>query len=122
VPSTSVLDFRSVEGALLRYRIMAIIVGISIIILVCIGIPLSHAGHEGINHRLGFLHGVIFYPLYILLTLDIGRRVRMHPIQIVLTMIAGTIPFVSFYAEHRTTSYVRERQAALAGEAVLASN
>jgi hypothetical protein len=38
----------------------------------------------------------------------------MTPIQLVLTIAAGTIPVASFYAERRTTQFVRERQAALA--------
>jgi hypothetical protein len=38
----------------------------------------------------------------------------MTPIQLILTVAAGTIPLASFYAERRTTAFVRERQAALA--------
>jgi integral membrane protein len=115
----SALDFSSVEGALLRYRVVAMIVGISILVLVCIGLPLDKgAGHPGIDQSLGFVHGVIFYPVYVLLTLDLGRRIRMHPIQLILTIVFGTVPIVSFYAERRTTKLVRERQAALTHETV----
>lgn len=110
----SMLDVRSVEGALLRYRVMAIVVGLSILVLVCIGVPLDlGAGHPVIDQNLGFIHGVVFYPLYILLTLDLGRRIRMHPVQLVLTIIGGTVPIASFYAERRTVQLVREREAAL---------
>jgi hypothetical protein len=56
---------------------------------------------------------VFFYPLYILLTLDLTRRVRMTPIQLILTILAGTIPIASFYAERKTTQYVRRRMAAM---------
>ena len=69
--------------------------------------------HDGIDHVVGVVHGAIFFPIYILLTLDLTRRVRMTPIQLVLTVIAGAVPIGSFYAERRTTQYVRERQAAL---------
>ncbi len=108
------LDVKSVESALLRYRIIAIVVAVSILILCCVGIPLSAAGHNQVDLYLGFPHGVIFYPLYILLTLDLGRRVRMHPVQLAVIVVVGTVPLVSFYAERRTTQYVRERMAALA--------
>ena len=122
MPATSVLDFRSVEGALLRYRIVALIVSVLLVILFFIGVPLGAAGYNGVNAVAGVAHGVIFYPLYILLTFDLTRRVRMTPIQLVLTIIAGTVPIASFYAERRTTRYVRERQAALAAESALATS
>jgi integral membrane protein len=115
--SASVFDFRSVDGALLRYRIVALIVSVLLIVLFGIGLPLQYAGgHGGVDAIVGVVHGVFFYPLYILLTLDLTRRVRMTPVQLVLTVIAGTVPIASFYAERRTTIYIRERQAALAAE------
>jgi integral membrane protein len=114
------MDAKSVEGALLRYRIAAVVVGVSILILVCIGIPLDKgAGHPGIDQTLGFVHGVFFYPIYILLTLDLARRTRMHPVQLALTVVFGTVPLASFYAERRATQFVRSRLAATADELVV---
>ncbi|HEX4015305.1 MAG TPA: DUF3817 domain-containing protein [Frankiaceae bacterium] len=108
------LDFRSVDGALLRYRVVAIIVSVLLVVLFFVGIPLDFgAGHGGVDKLVGVVHGAIFFPIYILLTLDLTRRVRMTPIQLVLTVIAGAVPIGSFYAERYTTRYVRERQAAL---------
>jgi integral membrane protein len=113
------LDVRSVESALLRYRIIAIIVSVALVVLFGIGLPLQYAaGHGGVDEVVGVAHGVFFYPLYILLTLDLTRRVRMTPVQLVLTVAAGTIPLASFYAERRTTEFVRARQAALTAEPV----
>lgn len=112
--TASILDFRGVEPALLRYRIVALIVSVLLVVLFFVGLPLQYAaGINGVDEVVGIVHGVFFYPLYIVLTLDLGRRVRMHPIQIVLTAAAGTIPIVSFYAERRTTTYMRDREAAL---------
>lgn len=108
-----VLDFRSVDGALLRYRIVAIIVSVLLVVLFFVGLPLQFAGHHnGVDAVVGVVHGVFFFPLYILLTLDMTRRVRMTPIQLVLTVIAGAVPIGSFYAERYTTRYVREREIA----------
>jgi integral membrane protein len=107
---------------LLRYRIMAAIVGISIVILVVIALPLKIWGHNNaLAAGLGFPHGVILYPIYIVLVLDLARRVRLHPVWAVAAVAAGTIPFVSFYSERRITEFVREREAALSAEAVGAS-
>ncbi|HEX3823513.1 MAG TPA: DUF3817 domain-containing protein [Mycobacteriales bacterium] len=112
--SSSLLDLKSVEGALLRYRVVAIIVSVLLVVLFFVGVPLQAAGgHGGVDAVVGVVHGVFFYPLYILLTFDLTRRVRMSPIQLVLTLAAGTIPIASFYAERRTTQFIRDRQAAL---------
>jgi integral membrane protein len=108
--SATSADAKGVDGALLRYRVAAFVVGISILVLVCVGIPLDKgAGHPGLDQALGFVHGVFFYPIYILLTLDLARRTRMHPLQIVLTIVFGTVPLVSFYAERRATQFVRSQ-------------
>jgi integral membrane protein len=113
--AAKILDVKSVESALLRYRIVALIVSVLLVVLFGIGLPLHFAGgHNGVDAVVGVAHGVFFYPLYILLTLDLTRRVRMTPIQLVLTVAAGTVPIASFYAERRTTQYIREREAVLA--------
>jgi integral membrane protein len=112
---SGVFDVRSVDGALLRYRIVALIVSVLLVVLFGIGLPLHFDGnHNSVDAIVGTAHGVFFYPLYILLTLDLTRRLRMTPIQLILTVAAGTIPIASFYAERRTTAFVRERQASLA--------
>lgn len=94
-------------GALLRYRVVAWIVGILLIVLFCVGIPLEFvAGHKGVDAVVGVAHGVFFYPLYLVLTLDLARRVKMPPVRLVLTLVAGTVPLVSFLAERETTKWV----------------
>jgi integral membrane protein len=94
-------------GALLRYRVTAWIVSVLLIVLFCVGIPLQYAaGHHGVDAVVGFVHGVFFYPLYLLLTLDLARRVRMPPVRTALTMLAGTVPFLSIVAERATTQWV----------------
>jgi integral membrane protein len=109
----TLFDFNGVEGALLRYRLLAVIVGISIIILVFVAIPLKIGGSDTLARGLGFPHGAVLYPLYIIFTLDLARRTRMHPLRAIVVALVGTVPIVSFYAERRTTEYVREREAVL---------
>jgi integral membrane protein len=94
-------------GALLRYRIVAWIVSVLLILLFCVGIPLEFAGgHKQVDAVVGVMHGVFFYPLYLILTLDLARRVKMPPVRLILTLLAGTVPFVSFVAERETTKWV----------------
>jgi integral membrane protein len=102
-----------VTGALQRYRIVAWIVGVLLIALFCVGIPWKYAADvDEVSKYVGLVHGIVFYPLYLLLTLDLARRTHMSPLRTVLTMLAGTVPFVSFYAEHHTTEWVHQQDVA----------
>jgi integral membrane protein len=99
---------RSIEGALLRYRILAYVVGVGLVVLVLIGVPLQTAGHnDSVVKIVGPLHGFL-YMVYLVLVLDLARRCRWNPIRMILVMAAGTVPFLSFVAEHYTTRAVRE--------------
>jgi integral membrane protein len=101
---------RPVAGALTRYRVIAYIVGVLLVVLFCIGIPLQFAaGHRGVDRVVGIGHGMVFYPLYLLATVDLAWRTKMPPIRLLLTLLAGTIPFVSFWAERETTRWVATR-------------
>ena len=96
-----------VRGALTRYRIVAWIVGVLLIVLFCVGIPLQvAAGHGGVDEVVGIAHGVVFYPLYLIVTVLLAWRVRMPPVRLLLTLIAGTVPFLSFVAERETRRWV----------------
>jgi integral membrane protein len=100
-----------VQGALLRYRIIAWTVSVLLVVLFFVGIPLEFAaGHKGVDAVVGIAHGMVFYPLYLILTVDLARRVKMPPIRLLLTLVAGTVPIVSFVAERQTTSWVETRQ------------
>jgi integral membrane protein len=97
---------RSVQSALLRYRVIAYVVGVGLIILIFVGVPLQVWGDsEAIVKIVGPLHGAL-YVIYVLLTLDLARRIRMNVVTMLLVMLAGTIPFLSFVAERRVTAMV----------------
>jgi integral membrane protein len=93
----------------MRYRVVAWIVSVLLIVLFCIGLPLQLvADHKGVDAVVGTAHGVFFYPLYWIVTLDLARRVKMPIPRLVLTLLAGTVPLVSFFAERETTRWVHE--------------
>jgi len=101
---------RRVTGALTRYQVIAWIVSVLLIVLVVIGVPLKYAGHHpGVAKWVGIAHGMFFYPLFLILAIDLAWRVRMPPLRMLAMLIAGTIPFVSFVAERETTKWVRTR-------------
>jgi integral membrane protein len=106
-PATPPLP-RSIAGALVRYRILAYVVGVGLVVLVLIGVPLRYAaGYDGVVAVVGPLHGFL-YMVYLVLVLDLARRCRWNPLRMILVMAAGTVPFLSFVAEHYTTRAVRE--------------
>jgi Domain of unknown function (DUF3817) len=46
-----------VRAAVLRYRVMAYVTGVMLIILCLVGIPLQNAGHPVVANYVGDLHG-----------------------------------------------------------------
>jgi integral membrane protein len=99
-----------VQGALTRYRIIAWIVGVVLIVLVVVGMPLKYLGdNDAVVAGVGPAHGFLFM-VYIVATFDLGRRLRWPLSRMLLVMLAGTIPFLSFYAERKVTAEIRRRQ------------
>ena len=91
------------QGALTRYRIIAWIVGVVLILLVVIGMPLKYLGDNPVVvETVGPFHGFL-YMVYLVLTFDLARRAKWAFGRMVIVMLAGTIPFFSFWAERRVT-------------------
>ena len=91
------------QGALTRYRIIAWIVGVVLIALVLVGMPLKYlGGNDAVVATVGPAHGFLFM-VYVVLTFDLGRRVGWPLSRMLLVMLAGTIPFLSFWAERKVT-------------------
>jgi integral membrane protein len=92
-----------VPGAHTRYRIIAWIVGVLLVVLVLVGMPLKYVSHnDAVVAAIGPLHGFL-YMAYLLLTFDLSRRARWPFGRMIVVMLAGTIPFFSFWAERKVT-------------------
>lgn len=98
----------AVRAALLRYRIIAYVVGVMLLLLVFVAMPLKYGAenHSAMN-VIGPMHGFL-YVVYLLGTFDLGRRLRWGLPRMVLVALAGTIPFLSFYAERKITRTLSE--------------
>jgi integral membrane protein len=111
-----------VQGALTRYRIIAWIVGVVLIALVVVGMPLKYLGdNDAVVAGIGPGHGFLFM-IYLVATFDLGRRAGWPLSRMLLVMLAGTIPFLSFWAERKVThSWVADKSGkASSGDAVKA--
>ena len=96
------------DGALLRYRVMAWIVGVLLIVLVFVAIPLQVAGHPKLVEIVGQVHGFM-YIVYVIVAFLLAIRERWPLTRTVLVLLAGTIPIMSFVAERKVTGWVRTR-------------
>ncbi|OJF09851.1 DUF3817 domain-containing protein [Couchioplanes caeruleus] len=91
------------QGALTRYRIIAWIVGVVLIALVLVGMPLKYAGDDDtVVAAVGPFHGFL-YMVYLVATFDVSRRAGWPLGRMLLVMLAGTVPLLSFWAEHVVT-------------------
>lgn len=110
------------KAALLRYRVMANIVGVLLIFLVLIGLPLNElhrlnpawfpvgttaqSAGDWISRWLGVAHGWL-YMIFLVMAFWLSRKARWDLRFTAVTLICGTIPILSFWAEHRATRQVR---------------
>ena len=112
----TVEDVPAVRSALLRYRIMAWVVGILLVVLVCVGVPLKYLAHnDTVVTWTGVPHGWL-YLILIITAYDLGRRVNWPWLRLILIALAGTVPFLSFVAERSATKDVQTRIATAESE------
>lgn len=99
------------EGALKRYRIMAYIVGVVLLILT-FGMVLKYGfGEPRVVETVGMFHGFL-YVVYLITVIDLATKAKFSLGRTLLVMLAGTVPFLSFVAEHIVVRDVRAQQAA----------
>ncbi|HVK21760.1 MAG TPA: DUF3817 domain-containing protein [Actinokineospora sp.] len=93
-------------GALVRFRVLAYIVGVGLLALV--GAMLIK--YLGDNSRpmaiVGPAHGFL-YAVYVLFAFDLALKARWSVKGTLLVLVAGMIPFLSFIIERRVTHKVR---------------
>ena len=94
------------KGALTTYRVMAWITGTMLCVLVFVGFPLEYAAHQHWVGYLWALHGWLFV-IYLVAALYLGTKMRWNPFRLVIIMLCGTIPVLTFVAEHNTTKHAR---------------
>ena len=100
----------AVTAALLRYRVMANVVGVLLIALIIVAVPLKYFAHmPGPVTVIGTAHGFL-YAVYLLAAFDLALRARWTAKGTVLVLLAGTVPFFSFVAERKVTRKTRAGQ------------
>ena len=111
---TSGLRIDDVEGTRSRltfFKVMAFIVGVGLLVLV-VEMVLSYGfGMKGDDNPLHWWpqpHGFI-YMVYLVATANLGFKVGWGLGKMVLVMLAGCVPFLSFWAEQKVAREVEGR-------------
>ena len=98
---------QNVPAALLRYRVMAWIVGVLLIALILVAVPLKYAADlDQPVAVIGTLHGWLYF-IFFLVACDLALRARWTLKGAVLVLLAGTVPILSFVAERIATRKTR---------------
>ena len=109
---------RGLPAAIMRYRIMAYIVGTGLLVLCAVGLPLQYIGtHPAVDQIVGPIHG-FFYIVYLLAAVDLARRARFTLLQMGAMIGAGFLPFLAFVIEHRVVTRLKADMAAEAAQAL----
>jgi integral membrane protein len=96
------------NSALVRYRIIAYVVGVFLLVLVFVAVPLKHLAHQPtLSAIVGPLHGFL-YMVYLVLAFHLSVKARWSLRFTALVLVAGTVPFLSFVAERLVTRRVHE--------------
>jgi integral membrane protein len=94
------------RGTLLRYRVMAYVTGVLLLLLVFVAIPVQIWGDDDtLVAILGTAHGYL-YMLYLVTAFLLAYRLRWSLGRTLLLLLAGTVPFMSFVAERRVRRIV----------------
>ena len=107
------------RAAVLRYRVMAYITGVLIIVLCFVGIPLQIAGHPQVQQYVGEVHGFL-YIVYVIMAFLLALKLRMKLLswRTILLLLAGTVPVMTFIVERwMTRRYIAPALAAEAAPA-----
>lgn len=118
------------KKALTRYRVMAYVVGVLLIVLCLVGVPLSNFNGEPlwftsiptpnwfddgsnaekvgefITSILGTLHGWL-YMIFLIFAFNLSRKAKWSMGYTLGILAAGTVPILSFWAEHKASTRIK---------------
>jgi integral membrane protein len=104
-----------VRAAVLRYRVMAYVTGVVLMVLCFVGIPLQVFAHDdAVVNYVGTTHGIL-YLIYLATAYQMSRLLGMKlgSPQTVILLLAGTIPVLTFVVERwMTRRYINPALAA----------
>ena len=96
------------SAAVLRFRVIAYVVGAFLLALFVVAMPLKYfADQPTLVAIIGPVHGFL-YMVYLLVAFDLAVRAKWSFGRTVLVLLAGTIPVMSFVAERKVTAWTTD--------------
>lgn len=109
---------RKARGALSRYRVMALVTGVMLLVL-CVEMVLKYVLHaDAVVAYLGwvpFAHGWI-YVVYLVTVIDLWSKMRWGFGRLVTMVLAGVVPVMSFVLEKKVHAEADAKLSALEGQ------
>jgi integral membrane protein len=109
----TIRDEGAARKALTFFKVMAFIVGVGLLVLVAEMVLEYATSMSGPDNPLRWWpqpHGFI-YMLYLVATANLGFKVGWSLPRMVLVMLAGCVPFLSFWVERKVAAEVEGRLA-----------
>ncbi len=105
-PEPTAMNVAKIKPALLRYRVLAWTTGLWLLLLT--GEMIAKYGFDvHTPNWIAVVHGWVYF-VYLLVTADLAVKVRWPIPRTVGTLIAGTIPLLSFFVEHVNANKVKQ--------------
>ncbi|MFC7450931.1 DUF3817 domain-containing protein [Rhodococcus daqingensis] len=104
--ATPVRDNKKIASALLRYRVLAYATGIWLLVLTAEMVAKYVFKVDNLPSWIAIVHGWVYF-VYLILTMDLAVKVRWPVGRTIGTLLAGTVPFLSFFVEHWRTQQVK---------------
>ncbi|MFI6520504.1 DUF3817 domain-containing protein [Spirillospora sp. NPDC050679] len=100
------------EAAIKRYRVLALIVGVMLLLLVFVAMPFRYIGDNATpSGIISPIHGFL-YIVYLVASYDLWRKLDWPLKQMLVMVSAGLIPFLAFFIERRIVRQAEETAAA----------
>jgi integral membrane protein len=102
------MGFKLLHMLFTVYRVLAYVTGVVLLTLFLVAMPLKYIWHHPEpTSVVGITHGYLF-AAYAVVAFLLGYVRRWRWLRILLVILAGTIPFASFYAERKLAAQERE--------------
>ncbi|MFC7616652.1 DUF3817 domain-containing protein [Actinokineospora soli] len=95
-----------IRGALARYRVLAYVVGVGLLALVVAFVLKRGYDVAGPMAIVGPVHGFL-YAVYLVVAFDLALKARWSVKGTLWVLVAGMLPFVSFFVERSVSRKVR---------------
>jgi integral membrane protein len=94
-----------VRKLFVAYRVLALVVGVLLVAL-AVGMVLKYLTTEGTDVQVALIHGWI-YIVYVVVAFVLARRADWSLGFLVVLLLAGLVPVMIFFVEHKVVTRLR---------------